>query len=277
MWHNKRTRLGATAFLLLALTSACGSEEATDVQSIAQALGGEYCLASDAGKYCGDDNMTGADPSTLYFCPGGAWTAPTSATHCPYGCVTAAAGKNDYCASAPPAPASPLMMSSTDLAILQNGNYTSGSCRLLFWDYDFVNWRWGGSGLSATHKWAAGDKTETNDPNNTSGYEGQCVSFVKALAHSTSNRWVQGDNVVASGGSIPIGTAIATFSGGRYSGHAAFLAGYVRDSGTGAIIGLELYDENWCSPLLVGAHTLRVTGSGSISDASSYYVAKASS
>jgi hypothetical protein len=119
--------------------------------------------------------------------------------------------------------------------------------------------------------------TETTDPAASPGLDGQCVSFVKALAHSTSNHWVQGVNVVSSGGSVPIGTAIATFrSDGSYDGHAAFLADYVRDKGTGTVIGLELYDENWCESWLVGAHTMKVTGSGTIGDAGAYFVAKAS-
>ncbi len=54
------------------------------------------CLGSQPGLYCGNDAMSGADANTLYNCPG-AGMAPTQATPCANGCITAAAGTADYC------------------------------------------------------------------------------------------------------------------------------------------------------------------------------------
>ena len=58
------------------------------------------CLGAQAGAYCGNDMMKGADPNTLYQCPG-ANKAPTSSTPCPNGCVVEAAGTPDHCKSTP--------------------------------------------------------------------------------------------------------------------------------------------------------------------------------
>jgi len=54
------------------------------------------CLGSQAGAYCGNDEMTGADPNVLYQCPGKN-KAPTSSTPCPNGCVVEQAGVADHC------------------------------------------------------------------------------------------------------------------------------------------------------------------------------------
>jgi lysozyme len=54
------------------------------------------CQGSQAGAYCGNDMMSGADANTLYQCPG-ANKAPTSSQVCPNGCVVAPAGSPDYC------------------------------------------------------------------------------------------------------------------------------------------------------------------------------------
>ncbi len=55
------------------------------------------CLGSQAGAYCGDDEMQDADPDTLYDCPG-ANQSPTSSTFCESGCVVENAGTPDHCA-----------------------------------------------------------------------------------------------------------------------------------------------------------------------------------
>lgn len=70
-------------------------------------------------------------------------------------------------------------------------------------------------------------------------YLGGCVSLLKhhisGLQNRTTGTWIEGRNVIEtirSGGTIPIGTAIATFRNGRFesgNGHAAFFAGWRND------------------------------------------------
>lgn len=82
-------------------------------------------------------------------------------------------------------------------------------------------------------------------------YLGQCVSLVKHFIPGLQNRstssWIEGDNVVdtlRNGGSIPIGTAIATFRNGRFisgSGHACFYAGFSNTAGNLRIIVVDQY------------------------------------
>lgn len=54
------------------------------------------------GYYCGGDKVVNADRNTRYHCNGPG--APTSARKCPYNCVVAPAGYDDYCSKVPPAP-----------------------------------------------------------------------------------------------------------------------------------------------------------------------------
>jgi hypothetical protein len=272
MWQNRRTLLSAPASLLLfVLTTACGPEEAIDVQSTAQALGGEFCLATVAGKYCGNDGMIWADPNTLYSCPGGAWMAPTSATYCSYGCITAAAGKNDYCKSGP---ATPVMINPNNLTIFQHGNYSG---YYLLWDDNTMKGTQGGwrFQFNTSYDVQKGTKTRINESDDTTG---QCATLAKQLSADAIPRipWQRGDNVMTSG-SVPIGTAIATFSSaGSYdNGHSGYFGGYVYDSATGLPNGFIMYDENWTYEGLVGSHTLKTSGSTYLSNAGSYYVATA--
>jgi len=83
-------------------------------------------------------------------------------------------------------------------------------------------------------------------------YLGGCVSLVKhyipELQNRTTASWIEGRNVIEtikSGGSIMIGTAIATFRNGRFesgNGHAAFFAGSFKDPKEGIrIIVVEQY------------------------------------
>lgn len=58
--------------------------------------GNPICLGSQAGAYCGNDEMQGADPNTLYHCPGKN-QAPDSATPCPEGCIVEGPGIPDHC------------------------------------------------------------------------------------------------------------------------------------------------------------------------------------
>jgi hypothetical protein len=214
-----------------------------------------------AGKYCGNDMMSGADSSTLYYCPG-AGKAPTSATYCSYGCTIALAGKNDYCTAAP---ATPVIINWSDLNVFQRGNYLG---YYLLWDDD--GGKLGGSWLSAPTK--MGTKVRINGFGDSTG---QCATLVKRLGRS-SIPWQRGDNVIASR-SVPVGTAIATFgSDGRYdNGHSGFFGGYTYDPATGLPNGFTMYDENWTREGLAGSHVLKIGGSY-LSNANSYYIVKAS-
>lgn len=79
-------------------------------------------------------------------------------------------------------------------------------------------------------------------------YWGECVSLVKALSRNRAltQQWRPAMSLVKAikENKIEVGTAIATFPGGRYRGHAAFYAG-ADISPNGEIEGVWLYDQNW--------------------------------
>lgn len=54
------------------------------------------CTGKAPGAYCGGNQVTNGDPSTLYECPG-ANQAPTKATACVAGCVVEPPGTADHC------------------------------------------------------------------------------------------------------------------------------------------------------------------------------------
>jgi hypothetical protein len=66
---------------------------------------GPICLGSQAGAYCGNDMMSGANANTLYQCPG-ANKAPTGSQPCANGCVVAPPGTPDYCKASGGSPGS---------------------------------------------------------------------------------------------------------------------------------------------------------------------------
>lgn len=98
-------------------------------------------------------------------------------------------------------------------------------------------------------------------------YWGQCVSFVKALSQNTenTNSWRKGQNVAEAikQGTIPVGTAIATFFGrrGTYAGHTAFYAG-ADISPEGKINYIWVYDQNWRLNRVLYHKNITSTGSG---------------
>lgn len=111
-------------------------------------------------------------------------------------------------------------------------------------------------------------------------YWGECVSMVKNLAHSsktaTGGGWSMGKQVMSN--TITPGTVIARFSrttAGKYvynnGNHAAIFREYTRDS-SGKIDGMMVWDQNWGYDGLVRMHKISKTGTGSVSDANSYYV-----
>lgn len=79
-----------------------GNTLESDVETIGsteEALSGPTCLASAAGKYCGNDNISGGSANTLYHCPGGVGASASVYQVCSSGCYVAPPGKNDYCIS----------------------------------------------------------------------------------------------------------------------------------------------------------------------------------
>jgi hypothetical protein len=65
----------------------------------ADALNGPVCQVAAAGRYCGNDDISGGSAGTLYSCPGGANKTATVSKVCPVGagCHVSSPGVNDYC------------------------------------------------------------------------------------------------------------------------------------------------------------------------------------
>ena len=59
------------------------------------------CGNTGVGLYCGNDEMSNANASALYHCPG-SYMAPDRSTPCPYGCAVMPPGTADFCATTPP-------------------------------------------------------------------------------------------------------------------------------------------------------------------------------
>jgi hypothetical protein len=99
-------------------------------------------------------------------------------------------------------------------------------------------------------------------------YDGQCVSFVKAVSKTPNiptSKWTKGRNAVTNRYSIPAGTIIATFNSyGKYSGHCAIF-------GNPSSTGINVWDQNYIYSKVVGRHCIAYSGSGT-SDADNYYV-----
>ena len=167
---------------------------------------------------------------------------------------------------------SALKVTSTNLNILSG--YPSGAYSVgrLLWSY--------GNNLDATKKrgFPLNNPIYTQFADNKGSLWGECVSAVKALSKSdaTTSEWIKGTQVTSGG--ISSGTAIATFSNGKYSGHAAIFKRYIYGT-TGSITGIEVWDQNWyttnacytCSTGIFGKHTISRSGSG-VSDADNYYI-----
>jgi len=95
------------------------------------------------------------------------------------------------------------------------------------------------------------------------GYCGECVSFYKICANDrrTTSQWIQGIRV--KGNNLPVGTGIATFPNGKYSGHAAI---YLSQNAE----GIQVWDQWVDHP--VSTRTIRWNGSGLPNNGDSFYV-----
>lgn len=108
------------------------------------------------------------------------------------------------------------------------------------------------------------------------GKPGWCVEAARSLANKNSvstSRWIKGPRVTAGG--VAPGTVIATFdSRNKYSGHAAILKRYLKNS-TGKITGVEVWDQNWARPHdhLFRKHVLSKRGTAR-RDADNYYTVR---
>ena len=81
-------------------TDATAKPDATDASAPDAPSLPITCTGKAPGAYCGGDQVTNGDPSTLYECPG-AGQAPTKATPCVAGCVVEPPGTADHCKAQP--------------------------------------------------------------------------------------------------------------------------------------------------------------------------------
>ena len=113
-------------------------------------------------------------------------------------------------------------------------------------------------------------------------YNGQCVSFVKAMANfgDTTNVWRPSTRVGV--GYIPVGTVVATFVGNNYKGKPTAHTGIYIGSRDGA---MWILDQNWDPHHTTGTvgymtmHAIKFgvrhkAGDGDRGNAYSYYVVK---
>lgn len=113
-------------------------------------------------------------------------------------------------------------------------------------------------------------------------YNGQCVSFVKAMANfgDTTNVWRPSTRV--GDGYIPVGTVVATFVGNNYKGKPTAHTGIYIGSRDGA---MWILDQNWDPHHPTGTvgymtmHAIKFgvchkAGDGDRGNAYSYYVVK---
>ncbi|MFI5298568.1 MAG: BPSL0067 family protein [Polyangiales bacterium] len=263
------TVLACVAAISLGGCSAAAPDEGATGRESAQGaaepgldtLSTAVCMSAVAGLYCCGDSVSGCSSGTLYHCTGKGAVATVSQV-CTSACETMPAGHNDQCAP------SPIKMNATDLAVFQNGNFDSAT-RLL---WSGAGTHQGGSSFDSSYRASVGLYTRVNAFGDTSG---QCPDLVKSLSGRTgaTTTWTRGVRVVSNCGSIPIGTAVATFtgSGAMYStggsDHSAFVCGCSSTS-------ITLCDENFAIPEdgLVRRHTLPVNGKGNYNDAGAYYV-----
>ena len=113
-------------------------------------------------------------------------------------------------------------------------------------------------------------------------YNGQCVSFVKAMANfgDTTNVWRPSTRV--GDGYIPVGSVVATFVGNNYKGKPTAHTGIYIGSRDGA---MWILDQNWDPHHPTGTvgymtmHAIKFgarhkTGDGDRGNAYSYYIVK---
>lgn len=118
-----------------------------------------------------------------------------------------------------------------------------------------------------------GNIRATTVADNKGWYRGQCVSLGKALSKNNAAGYRRGHKVMSSN-MIQPGTVIATFRpDGTYdswggTGHVAIFRGYVY-GGSGRT-GIQVWDQNYVSPYVVGRHNLMSYGTG-VNDADNYY------
>ncbi len=243
--------------LAISTLSGCMGVDPDDPSSAVGAAGVVTCPRNYLGDYCGNNGITNGDPKVVYACRNGVATVRRV---CTTSCQIMPPGQNDRCAPRP------ITVSAANLTVLRNGNYNTAG-NLLWANSGALQ---GGTSLAllAGSKVQIGTLTQVSygsDP------VGNCVPFVKATSGRTDGtaNWVRGARAVDNCASVPVGTAVATFtSGGVYSGHVGYVAACTSAS-------LTLWDENYVTALRVGRHAIPRTNSGSVSDAAAYYVVQA--
>jgi len=152
-----------------------------------------------------------------------------------------------------------------NLNIFRHGCYHSG---LLDWSC-----KSGDDGKDAhfTHKTEVGSN-DVEVADNGGSFWGECVSLVKAATKSNvvTGDWRPGANVFAGlpDHGLPSGTALATFPGGRYSGHTVIFLSYVRANGH--VTGMRVADQNW-NGRTVKRHVIHRESGSSVANANNYF------
>lgn len=224
-----------------------------------QAATTPVCTSSARGDYCAGNGVTGGTTGTLYSCTGLNKVATVKQV-CSV-CFFNSPGYNDVCARR-------LAATSTNRTNLTSGNYNS-SGMLLYADAG------SGSSLLRGGNRLAGSRNQTGGLTSVevrdTAYMNQCTDFVQSVtATSTTgtSAWRRGRNVLANCSSLPVGTAVATFtSAGAYSGHTGILRGCTSSR-------IDLWDQNYVQVQRVAKNSLTNVVSSSLTatnDASNYY------
>ncbi len=143
--------------------------------------------------------------------------------------------------------------------------------------------------LSINSYW--GTITGVNMADMDGNYYGECVSFVKSVAHSRTSTayggWMRGRNIIWSSSPIVRGTAIATFKpdgtydfDGKATGNNNHVAIFDKYYYEGVVLkGIWVWDQNYvygcaypCGKGLIGYHMIPITNTGKYNDAAAYYV-----
>lgn len=246
-----------TLALLCMFLYACGVDDTLaptdEINSISQGVIIGVTCDVGGGKYCYGNGVSGWGGSygILYTCSGKG-RVPTAEEYCTGGCQMMPAGTNDYCLGAP------VYIRSGDRLIFNNGNYDANN--MLRW-YGTVD-KFGGGSLGADHKdmIGTGISALVQVADLKGDFPGQCVSMVKALADRAvpeTAKWQQGGKVMAGG--VTPGTAVATFTSGKYFNDGAHHVGFFEKYEAGGFVIYEQNGRSLALKLQVGKRTLSST------------------
>ena len=167
-------------------------------------------------------------------------------------------------------PGTPILARTCEIALLLSGNFdTAGR---LYWNDSTTSLLRGGNHFVTPYKAQVLIPPSVFTRVISAGeWLGQPASMIKSLSGRTApvSTWSKGPRVLASCGSIPVGTAVGTFYGpsGGFGGHVGFLAA----CGGGKI---TLWDQGFARPPdgVVRKHSLSNTAANTPQDAAAYFV-----